>query len=140
MARHREKNKPNPMGGQPPQRLRVPVRKDPDFRYVSADGAYIREWPQGLVVEFYLQDSPAVFQNLELERQQGNVVVYQAGAVEEERQLYTQVAVRLSVETALSLAQSIITRIQQGLSPQLQAPVGAQPGGIAPPSSGDTQK
>ena len=95
-----------------PKKTMVPYYRAPDFRFVPATGALVRHDNEAFIVSFYVDDKVPQHHHAELMEQTDTVARYQLGEIVEDTCRREEVGVRMTAETAISLASVILDRVQ----------------------------
>ena len=95
-------------------RKEVTIRyyRDPDFRFVPVTGSLVRHDNEALVLSFYLEDRIPQEQVGKLREKTDSVISYELGTLVEEACRREQVGIRMTFETAISVGNSILERVQ----------------------------
>lgn len=110
----------------PAKKVSVPIVRERDFRYISADGAFFRENSLGgLTIEFYVTDVLVDAQDMALESVVGDKINYRHVQIHEKAQIRSQIAVRLPAQTVVDLQNLLAQKMR---IPVMNSPVQALPG------------
>lgn len=117
MARNRRRERRE--GGQQPRPSRhveIAYKRPSDFRVYYADGTLVRIQRGAITLGFYVDDMRVTGQAGTLMDTKGSYATYQAGAFKEEFVRLEQVAIRMPLDDAESLAQLLIQKVQEARS------------------------
>lgn len=98
--------------GTVPKQVTVPYYREPDFRFIPATGALVRYDNEALVLSFYLDDRTPQRQVGKLIEETDEGARYELGDLVEEACKREQVGIRMTFETAISVASLLLEKAQ----------------------------
>ena len=93
-----------------PKKVTVPYYRAPEFRFIPATGALVRHDNEAFVVSFYVDDKIPQRHDAKLVKETDIIANYKLGEIVEEACRREEVGIRMTAETAISLASVILDR------------------------------